>query len=608
MKPEADILDEVGRRASVASVIALDTETDGLDWRSNRAVGYVITTGLGKDESFYLPFGHASGPNYDKNKIINFMQSLVCMKKTFVFHYAAFDLGMFANDGIEFWDSTYLEDTLINEALLDEYAKGYSLDACCERRGIPLKPQAIYHHIKDKLGLGGEPNKSMMEHFHRLPADDALAHEYATGDGTNTLMLRTAQHIELESQSLLKIHDIESRLIKVLHNMTQQGVKVDEDQLERSLDIVERGATRAREQLPDGFNVRSNPQIAKLFRAEGIDDFPTTKIGNPSFTEDWLSTNDIGQKIVAVRKLDHMKSSFLIPMRDRHLHRGRVHCNWNQTIRDDFGTTTYRLSCNDPNMQQAHKRNSYYGVLYRSIFVPDDGLEWDSNDLVQCEPVLLAHYSGCRVLLDGFLSEPPIDAHQAVATAANIDRQSGKRLNQALITGAGKNKVIEMLGRADGYKIYEAYFEAMPEIKTFLNDAALVMKSRGHLNSLLGHRMRVESRGDEYKAVNRVLQTGNADIIKESMVRIEEEIGRGPDFAMLLNVHDSLEFQYDKSLAALKALAHAREIFTDYGPGKRTHLDAPMRIDSHSGKNWAEATWTKDVVDSEYDKWEKFND
>ena len=80
------------------------------------------------------------------------------------------------------------------------------------------------------------------------------------------------------------------------------------------------------------------------------------------------------------------------------------------------------------------------------MFVPDEGMIWASVDYSQCEPRLLTHYSKCKVLLAGYLSEPYVDAHTAVAKAANIDRTSGKRLNQGLLTGMGKAALVEELG------------------------------------------------------------------------------------------------------------------------------------------------------------------
>ena len=102
--------------------------------------------------------------------------------------------------------------------------------------------------------------------------------------------------------------------------------------------------------------------------------------------------------------------------------------------------------------------------------------------------------------------------------------------------------------------------------------------------SILGRRSRLEAPGFEYKAVNRLLQCSNADMIKVAMVRIDamsREIG-GID--MLNNVHDSLDFQYapDKEDAYKRAL----EMMCDF-----PEISIPIEVDEDSGPDWAWASY-----------------
>lgn len=602
-RSENDVLTEVERRLETASLISADTETSGLDWRVCHSVGYVFTFDKTPKGTYYLPFRHQGGGNYDQAKVVKIAKTAAKRQALhWVFHHADFDLKFLAKDGINIAGS--VEDTMVNEALLDEYARSFSLDACCARRGIEGKHKTIYDKIIKQFSLSPGLGSKSMSHFHMMPGDDPDVIDYAAGDGTSTLLLRDYQHDEMAEQSLMTVHGVESKLIKVLHRMTWRGIKVDEERLRQVARIVDQGIIEAKRMLPAGLNTKSNVQLAEWFEAKGIKDYPTTAKGNPSFKEDWLKTNEPGQKIVRSRKYEHMKNSFITPMIERHLYKGRVHATYNQTTRDDFGTVVGRLSCNDPNLQQAHKRNAYYGVLYRSLFVPDLG-EFSANDLVQCEPVLLAHYSECRVLLDGYLAEPPIDAHQAVATAAGIQRQQGKTLNQSLITGAGVNRIKEQFGAQLGQQLWDAYFGAMPEIMEFRQQSSRVFRNRGYITTLLGRRLRCPSSDKAYLSVNRVLAGSNADIIKESMVRIDEYLeaeGLRDVVEVGNNVHDDLLFDNtgtrDPRVAG--ALAECRRIFTDYGPGRFRELMAPMRVDHDEGKNWAEATWGRDEVAKQF--------
>jgi DNA polymerase I-like protein with 3'-5' exonuclease and polymerase domains len=75
-----------------------------------------------------------------------------------------------------------------------------------------------------------------------------------------------------------------------------------------------------------------------------------------------------------------------------------------------------------------------------------------------------------------------------VANAAGIDRQSGKRLNQALLTGAGIKKATLMLGKPpkEAEAIVKQYFASMPEIRTLQEQAASVMGG-GYLLTIIQH-------------------------------------------------------------------------------------------------------------------------
>jgi len=196
------------------------------------------------------------------------------------------------------------------------------------------------------------------------------------------------------------------------------------------------------------------------------------------------------------------------------------------------------------------------------------------------------------VLTEGYLSNPPVDAHTAVANAASIDRESGKRLNQTLITGGGRKKIIAMLGER-GSAIYDAYFEAMPEVKKLQTQAANRMKARGYVISLLGRLARLEHSDKAYLAINRLLQCGNADIVKYAMVNIDDYFeSRGDECAMLNTVHDALGFQADRyNNDHIEQMNEALRLMTDFGPDRGVYLSVPMVADFGIGRNWAEATF-----------------
>jgi DNA polymerase-1 len=439
-----------------------------------------------------------------------------------------------------------------------------------------------------------------MANYWKLRGDDPMGVDYATGDGIATWSLRRAQVEDFEFQGMQRMHKLESDVTRVLYRMKKRGVRIDTEYLEYIKGYAEDKVAEGLKSLPEGFNARGPKQIKDLMTANGFTDWPMTAPsskfpqGQPSFPEAWLDTNPVGKFIVNVRKWSNLLNSFIIPMRDRHIVNGRVHPTYHQMANDDFGTCTGRLSCSSPNLQQVPKRNKELAKLFRPIFIPDEGMEWLDADLSQCEPRLLAHYSGAKVLIDGFKAVPSVDAHEAVRLAVldfgvQIDRESAKRVNQTLITGGGEGKIITMLG-SRGKEIYDTYFEVMPEVKSFQRVAKERFRERKFLISLLGRRARLEFGSKDYLAMNRLLQCGNGDILKHSMVRIDALFEEdGDQCALLNNVHDSLSMQGAPEKRPV--LMEALRIFTDYGPDRGTFLRVPMQADYGIGRNWGEATF-----------------
>lgn len=597
--------EEVLKRLEVQKTIVVDVETSGLDWRHNHIVGYVFTFSDKPADSFYLPVRHrgdrnlfgtvgpdtATGWDGKRNKFdAAIIKALQGPGKKLIFHNGSFDLKFMSRVGYQL-DAQY-EDTVLNAPLIDEWQRGFSLETCCKIAGVQAKKaETIKDHIR-KL-FPEATDRDYMGHFWRLPGDDRLAHEYATGDGTSTWQLREWQMQQIRDQDLEEVHAVESRLLPVLVNMSTFGIKVNVERLEGLLHSTAHEIETMLQEFPSGFNVRSPDDVRKWCELHGNTDWPVTaKKGNPSFPEDWLLKHEAGQKIVAIRKIETLRNTFLLPLKERHLWRGRVHTNYNQLRGDEYGTVTGRLSSSDPNMQAASKRNKEIGGRHRSVFVADDGLRWMSTDYKQCEPVLLAWYSRSKVLLEGFAANPPVDPHQAVANATGLSRDLGKRINQTLITGGGKGVLVAKYG-VDPNRvetIMADYFRAMPEIKELQKKASKVLRHRGYVISLLGRRARLNDPNKDYQAMNRLLQCGNADVIKLKMVQIDDYLrSEGYPVRMLNNVHDSIDFQFDP--ADRKHIDECTRIMTDFSRGQPIELDIPLNIDAGEGQDWAEATY-----------------
>jgi len=601
-------VEEVLNRLSEArSPVVYDAETSGLDWRRNHIVGHVFTFGPGPQDTYYIPVRHAGGGNYDGSSgpqtttgwdgMIHgveaaLMRHLDQPGRLVVGHNLAFDLKFMWRVGFRMKHARF-EDTIINAPLLNEHQDKFSLDYCCSVERVQAKlTSEITAHLVSKFPELTKLKKGHMGHFWRLAGDDPVAVDYATGDGTSTWQLWDKQQTGLDFQNLRRVHDIESRLIPILARMTIRGIRVDEERLHEVRDILDRKIEELLGKFPLDFNPKSPTSVRKWCEQHGVTDWPLTALGTPSFPEAWLKTNEPGQAVVDVRKYMTLRSSFVVPMIENHLWNGRVHAEYNQLRGDQYGTVTGRLSSSNPNLQQVPKRDKQLGRMFRSIFVPDEGKQWGSVDYQQAEPRLLALYSRCQVLLDGYNADPPMDAHTAVAEATGLDRETGKRINQTLLTGGGKGALIRRYGMTQEFvdQVWNDYFDRMPEIKELQRRAAYRFRINGYVTSLLGRRARLNDYNKDYTAVNRLLQCGNADIIKLKMVEVSDYIQeQGVDVDLLNNVHDAIDYQFSPD-----AEGHYRrclEIMVDFGPGQVIQCDVPMAVDAGLGRNWGEATY-----------------
>lgn len=625
---------EIFNRLDDASEFVYDSETDGLDQQRCNIVGHVFTFGPAPQDTYYVPVRHGGGGNiieYSPDLGTNFrifdhpfeqrLKRIAEERRNlrWIGHNLLFDNMMMWRHRIN--NVGLMEDTQVNAALLNEFQNGYDLENCClAAKTTPKKGEELYRHLANLFG--GEPGRAQMGQFWRLAGNDPLGFDYAAGDGTSTWDLKDAQRVEIQRQELSNAWEMERAITRVVFRLKRRGIRIDQERLQQVIDEVDAKISKAREVVPDDFAPRSPIYMKKFFSDRGITQWPLTELGqkqlakgkpfydcNASFSEAWLKTHDIGQQILVIKKYEHLKNSFMIPLQTRHVWAdGRVHPTFHQSRADEFGTVTYRFSCSDPNLQQNHKRNKELGLLSRSYFVADDGEEWLDADLSQCEPRILTHYSRAKVLLAGYLSVPFVDSHTAVSIAAGFThdpydpecahckngRENGKRLNQTLITGGGLRRIQELLGEEEGAKVYKDYFRALPEIKKLQKDASKRMTARGYVKALLGHRKRLESRDKAYKAVNALLQVGNAEIIKDSMVRIDQFLEEtGDEVKMLNTVHDALSWSVPPTPEHRNIALECLRIMTDFGPGRRVEMAVPMAADYAFGKTWAEATYAK---------------
>ena len=174
--------------------------------------------------------------------------------------------------------------------------------------------------------------------------------------------------------------------------------------------------------------------------------------------------------------------------------------------------------------------------------------------------------------------------HQATADLVKIARQHAKTLNFAIIFGAGKARIAEMLNLStdEADELLNMYFSELPNVKKFIADVKGAAKQRGFLFNLAGRMISYPDRSKAYTGPNHIVQGGTADIFKVALNGIDEYL-LNKKSKLSLVVHDEAVLNVHKSelgivpdIQAIMENAYAYKYL-------------PMKVEvSHSWKNMAE--------------------
>ena len=568
--------------------LAFDTETTGLTV-NDKICGYVITS---EEYSIYVPVRHEGGgniPNIEEfeRELNNAFDARSRLLLRTVGHNLGFDLRICLRHGVIL--RSPLEDTMINEAIISDINSGYSLDECCTRRKVtPKRGDELYAELARRFG--GLPDRKQMGKFWKLEGDHPLVVDYATGDGISTLELWAAQQPLLDADDLRKPWQLECDLLPYVARIHHRGLKIDPEYAGKVVTDVEESIQEKSKVFVQGFNVRSPKAVEALYRANGYDDtrFARTDGGAFSFTEKWLETNDIGNAILSVRRLEKARDSFIAPLIDTHNVAGRVHPILNQSKSDDYGVAGVRFSCSEPNLQAFPKRNIDVGRVVRRLVVPDDGFVIEEADAKQQEPRLFTHYSGDPALVDGYRSGT-MDIHDRASEVLGLDRDTAKRMAMGMLTMMSPPTLAGHM-RWPLEQAREAHrkflTDAFPAIKTFQDTAVQVFKRRGYVKTLLGRRAYMDDPRFAYRAVSRIIQNVGGEHLKLCLLRAcQYEDAFPQDLQVLLTIHDSLLWQRNPSHPVGDLIRSIERVAEDL------ELSVPIPFGLGSGKDWARASY-----------------
>jgi DNA polymerase-1 len=185
-----------------------------------------------------------------------------------------------------------------------------------------------------------------------------------------------------------------------------------------------------------------------------------------------------------------------------------------------------------------------------------------SADYSQIELRIMAHLSGDAALVLAF--HDGMDVHRATAAevfgvstdqVTSEQRRYAKVINFGLIYGMSAYGLARSLGidNTAAKNYIERYFERYPGVKRYMDETRQQAKAQGYVETVFGRRLYLPEinspngprrSGAERAAINAPMQGTAADLIKLSMVKVQQVLDAEQRATkMIMQVHDELVFE-----------------------------------------------------------------
>lgn len=511
-----------------AEVIAIDSETTGLDAKNHRLrLLQLAISGqpvLIIDCFSFLPAGQ------------EMLRELLGGTATKVMQNARFDLSFLQQQGLT---AAPVFDTMLAAQLL-------------RSSGGPSKASlaAIALHY-----LGEEVDKSeQVSDWQGDLRSEQL--QYAALDADILLRLHQKLSDELNKHDLQEIARIEFACVAAVTDMELTGIRLDlaawqaltlqtEKELNDALRILHgfTGEPDAQTSLLGNEvvleqNYDSNPYILQLLRSQGISVEATSRRDLAPYLD-----HPLVKAVLAYRRASKALSSFLHPFREMIDPRtGRLYPRYWQ-----IGAASGRMSCSDPNIQQIPREASF-----RACFVAPTDRKLVIADYSQIELRVATEISGDKRMIEAY--GEGADLHRLTASlilgiptgeVTTAQRQAAKAVNFGLIYGMGAAGLqiyahasygAEMtLDQARAFR--ERFFQAYPGIAAWHQRLQALRPTTG--KTMTGRKFAFDAETSLSTLANSPVQGTAADILKLALGMLAQRL-RGTQTHIIAAVHDEI--------------------------------------------------------------------
>ena len=585
---------------TVDDVIAIDTETTGLNYLDSKIVGISLATN--DSHGVYIPIRHRIGSDdlFTENTIApNQLDIDTVYKKlwpiftnkniTKVGHNLKFDLHMFANDGWDIYQISPVDDTMLISYALHGTLHGHGLDE--------LAQKYLAHINIPFSSLFPPKTRDADMHFDTL--DISAATPYAAEDATICMALYKLMRPQLDKNDKLRelYETCDLPLMPVLIKMERAGVLVNRDGLLQLSGVFHNQLTQLESEIwqmaGHEFNIASPKQLATILFDELNLPANKKRSTDAETLNDLLDTHPIIEKILNWRSIAKLAGTYADALPRQIASDGRIHTTYLQT-----STNTGRLSSRDPNLQNIPIKTEL-GEEIRKCFVAPNGRVLISADYSQIQLRLLADVADVHTFKETFNAGRDIHEQTArqifgIASDAPVPRdlrRAAKTVNFSIIYGISSFGLSGQLGisRPDAQNIINSYMAGLPEIKKYIEYIKDFATTHACVYTPWGRRIELpEVRNPRMRAyamraaINAPIQGFEADLMRRAMVNIDRDIVQpNPDkIKMIMQVHDEIIFECDENVAN----DFAQQI--ESAMENVAKLSVPLAADYVIGKYW----------------------
>lgn len=579
--------------ANVKDVIALDTETTGLNQMTDKMVG--MSLAINATHGVYIPLRHRvggadlfGGNEFDKNQIsisdlyARIWPILTNKNITKVGHNIKFDLHIMANEGWNIEQIEPIDDTMLLSYALNGTLHSHSMDE--------LAAKYLNHYNITFASLFPPKTRDSDMHFDMLAID--TAYPYAAEDAAVTMALYEYFRPRLDAdKKLCALYEKCDRpLVQILTAMERKGVLVDRTKLNQLSGIFHTQMTEISNEIwalaGHEFNIASPKQLATVLFDELKLPINAKRSTDADSLNELIEHHPIVEKILAWRSIAKLAGTYADALPHQIERDGRIHTTYLQT-----STNTGRLSSRDPNLQNIPVKTQL-GEEIRKCFVAPESRVLISADYSQMQLRLLADVANIQTFKDTFIANQ--DIHEQTArkifkipesTIVPKDlRRAAKTVNFSIIYGISAYGLAAQLNisRTAAQEIINSYMAGLPEIQEYIDKTKQFAIENACVYTPWGRRIELpEIKNPRMRAyamraaINAPIQGFEADLVRFAMIKTYRDIvvPNRDKIALIMQVHDEMIFECDTDVAPEFA-TRIRECMESIA-----NLSVPLRAD-----------------------------